>query len=131
MSISSPTLNPVLFMSLWHASFHLVFGRPLSLFPGISILSTYVFFVSPQHARTSRLHDLCGSLRHSCNVVTRMCTFLVLSLRVTMHIHRSIIVWICVHVMRFQDVRLVTCINLLCHLLSHCCKHVVKAKIKA
>ena len=29
MSVSSPTLSPVLFKSRWHVSFHLVFGRPL------------------------------------------------------------------------------------------------------
>ena len=50
LSISSPALSPVLFMSPWHAL--LVFGHPLNRFPGISILNVhlpwtqYIFFFS-------------------------------------------------------------------------------------
>ena len=46
-------------------------------------------------------------------VVPRMCSFLVIPLCVTPHIHRSIIVWICVGVMKVKDGQLVACINLL------------------
>ena len=47
LSVSSPALNPVLFKSRWQASFHLVFGRPLFLFPGISALNTFLSMCLP------------------------------------------------------------------------------------
>ena len=53
----------------------------------------YVFAISPHHMPVpvqSSLGDLFGSLRHL--VVPRMCSFLILSLRVTPHIHRSILI---------------------------------------
>ena len=37
LSVSSADLNPVLFMSPWHVSFHLVFSFPLFLFPRTSV----------------------------------------------------------------------------------------------
>ena len=64
LSISSPAFSPVFFMFYWHASFHLVFGRLLFIFPGVSLLHTqYVFFISPHHKPVeSSLRDLFGSL---------------------------------------------------------------------
>ena len=53
----------------------------------------YVFAISHHHMPVpdqSSLSDLFGSLRHF--VVPRMCSFLILSLRVTPHIHRSILI---------------------------------------
>ena len=39
--------RPSTFMSRWHASFHLVFGRPFFLFPGLSVLNTFLSMCSP------------------------------------------------------------------------------------
>ena len=96
LSVSSPALSPVLFKSRWHASFHLVFGRPLFLFPGISALNTFLSMCSPSLLSTCPYQfnllsviflEACATL-----VVPRMCSFLILSLRVTSHIHRSILI---------------------------------------
>ena len=46
LSVSSLALSPVLFISRWHASFHLVFGHPLFLFNGISGLNTFLSMCS-------------------------------------------------------------------------------------
>ena len=40
LSPSSPSLSPTVCMSLLHTSFHLVFGLPLFLFPGIAFVIT-------------------------------------------------------------------------------------------
>ena len=84
LSISPSARNPVLFMSCWFASFHLVFGRPIFLFLVISVLNTFlvcVLHLSSSHARTSSI----ASLRSFCVtlVVPLMRLFLVLSLHVT------------------------------------------------
>ena len=52
LSVFSLALSPVLFKYHWHVSFHLVFGRPIFLFPSVSVLNT---FLSPSHARTSSI----------------------------------------------------------------------------
>ena len=96
LSVSSPALSPVLFKSRWHASFHLGFGRPLFLFPGISALYTFLSMCSPSLLITCPYQfnllsviflEACATL-----VVPRMCSFMILSLRVTPHIHRSILI---------------------------------------
>ena len=79
LSVSTPALSPVLFMLCWPASFHLVFGRPIFLFPRISILGTSpsmcLFFFSPLPNRFSRVFvEGCVTL-----VVPRMHSFLILS----------------------------------------------------
>ena len=85
-------LGPVHFVSRWHASFHLVFGRPLSLSLVYYIhpryFPQYVFFVSPyQFNRLSVIFvEACASL-----VVPRMCLFLILLLHVTPPAHRMLI----------------------------------------
>ena len=57
LSVSSPALSSVLFKSRWHASFHLVFGRPLFLFPDLfsTFSSVFVVHLSASHARTSSI----------------------------------------------------------------------------
>ena len=95
LSVSSPALSPVLFMYRWHASFHLVFGRPIFLYPGVSILNTFIsmtFIILPQQMPVPAQSSP-GDLFGSCVtlVVPRMCSFLILSLRVTPHIHSSIL----------------------------------------
>ena len=90
LSISSPTLSTVLFMSRWHASFQLVITRPLVFFPGISVLNTLLRMCS------SSLFITCpyqfNHLFVTFLVVPRMCAFLILPLRVTLHINCSIII---------------------------------------
>ena len=84
LSVSSPALSPVLFMSHWDVYFHLVFGHTLFLFPGISILSdkgkgseegdSSVFVLSRTgHFRYSSIHN-------SVNIIGR--TFM-------LHLHGS------------------------------------------
>ena len=51
----SSALNPVLFKSRWHESFHLTFDRPLFLFPCISVLNTFHKHES-SHSQYWRLH---------------------------------------------------------------------------
>ena len=93
LSVSSPALSPVLCKSRWHASFHLVFGRPLFLFPGIYALNTFLSMCSPSLLITCpyQINLLSVIFLEACAtlVVPRMCSFLILSLRVTPHIHRS------------------------------------------
>ncbi len=53
--------------SRWIASFHIIFGRPLFLFPGIFVLNS--FFISPRHMPLPVRHSLSNLLRsmhHSC-----------------------------------------------------------------
>ena len=96
LSVSPPALSPVLCKSRWHASFHLVFGRPLFLFPGISALVTFLSMCSPSLLITCPYQfnllsviflEACATL-----VVPRMWSFLILSFRVTPHIDRSILI---------------------------------------
>ena len=96
LPVSSPTLSPVPFKSRWHASFHLVFGRPLFLSPGISAPNTFLSMCSPSLLITCpyQFNLLSVIFLEACAtfVVPRMCSFLILSLRVTPHIHRSILI---------------------------------------
>ena len=79
--------------SRWHASFHLVVGRPLFLFPGISVHNTFLGVCSssllikcPHQFNLLSVIFLTACITL---VVPRMCSFLILSLRVTPHILRS------------------------------------------
>ena len=48
-SSRSPAMSvfsPVLLKSRWHAAFHLVFGRPLFVFPGRSVVNTFLIMCS-------------------------------------------------------------------------------------
>ena len=85
LSVCSPAHSPVLFMSRWHATFHLVFDRLLFFFPRICILNTFLSSCSSSFLITcpyqfSRLSVI--FLEASCTilVVPRMRSFLVLSL---------------------------------------------------
>ena len=78
------------------SSFHLVFGRSLFLFPGISALKTFLSMCSPSLIVTCPYQfnifsdiflEACATL-----VVPLMCSFLILSLHVTPTIHRSILI---------------------------------------
>ena len=77
-------LNHVLLFSRWHAFFHLDFG-PFSFYIHPQHFPQYVFFISPY--TFPDLLEACATL-----VVPQMCSFLILSLRVTPHIHRSILI---------------------------------------
>ena len=79
--------------SRWHASFRFVVGRPHFLFPGISVHNTFLGVCSSSllikcphqfNLRSVIFLTACITL-----VVPRMCSFLILSLRVTPHILRS------------------------------------------
>ena len=96
LSISSPALTPEHFMFLLHVHFHLVSGHPLVLFPGVSSLNTCLSVCSSsllitfphQYNRLSVIFlEVCATL-----VVPRMCSFPILSLRVTPHVHLSIFI---------------------------------------
>ena len=83
------------FNSCWHVPFHLVFGRPLFRFHGISVFTTFLIMCSlsllitcPYQFNRISVIILKAS---AAAVVSRMCSFLVLFLRVTPHIHRSIL----------------------------------------
>ena len=87
---------PTYAMSLLHASFHLKFGRPLLRFPGMSttsilltMCSSFILLTWPYHfSRFSILFlESCTTL-----VVPLMCSFRILSLLVTPHIHLSILI---------------------------------------
>ena len=87
LSISSHAPSPVFFLSHWQASFHRVFRS--SCFPWFIRpwhVPQYLFFIFPHHNpyRFSRLSvtilEACVTLVVSC-----MCSFLILSLRVTPH----------------------------------------------
>ena len=88
--------SSVQYFSGWHALFHLVFGRPLFVFLDMAILnappsmcSSSPFIMCPyQFNRLSVIVlETCTTL-----VVPLMCSFLILSLRVTLHIYRSILI---------------------------------------
>ena len=90
------SFSPTSVMSLLHASFHLRFGRPLLLFPGIStsnilltMCSSFILVTWPYHfSRFSVIFlDTCTT-----PVVPLMCSFRILSLLVTPHIHLSILI---------------------------------------
>ena len=72
------------------------FGRPLFLFPGISALNTFLSMCSPSLLITCpyQINLLSVIFLEACAtlVVPRMCSFLILSFRVTPHIHRSILI---------------------------------------
>ena len=83
-------------ISLLQASFHLWFGHPLLLFPGMSttsilltMCSSFILLTWPYHFShfSVILYDACTTL-----VVTLMCSFRILSLLVTPHIHLSILI---------------------------------------
>ena len=87
-------LRPTSVMSLLHASFHLRYGRPLLLFPGMStsnilltMCSSFILLTWPYHfSRFSVIFlDACTTL-----VVPLMFSFRIVSLLVTPHIHLSI-----------------------------------------
>ena len=84
-----------LFKYRWHASFHLVFGRPFFIFHGISVLSTSLSMCSSSILITCTYPfnrpyviflEACETL-----VVPRLCAFLIWSLRVTPHIGAYIV----------------------------------------
>ena len=72
------------------------FGRPLFLFPGISAFKTFPSMCSPSVLITCpcqfNLHSVIFLEACATLVVPRMCSFLILSLLVTPHIHRSILI---------------------------------------
>ena len=90
------SFRPTSVMSLLHASFHLRFGRPLLVFPGMStssilltMCSSFILLTWPYHfSRFSVIFlDACTTL-----VVPLMCLFWISSLLVTPHIHLSILI---------------------------------------
>ena len=100
--LSSPCLSPRLLSvqefskSRWIAYFHLMFGRPLFLFPGIFVLNTFLSVCSSSLLVTCPYQFDIPSLifLEACTtlVVPRKCSFLILSLRVTPYIHLSILI---------------------------------------
>ena len=90
------SFRPTSVMSLLHASFHCRFGRPLLLFPGmfisnilLTMCSSFILLTWPYHfSRFSVIFlDACTTI-----VVPLMCSFRILSLLVTPHIHLSILI---------------------------------------
>ena len=90
------SFRPISVMSLLQASFHLRFGRPLILFHGMStssilltVCAPFILLTWPYHfSRFSIIFlDACTTL-----VVLQMCSFRILSLLVTPHIHLSILI---------------------------------------
>ena len=89
----------VLFKSRWHASFHLVFGRPifLSLVYPFSILSSIcVLHLSSSHARTGSIVSMifleAHVTRFSSDVFVPDLVFACHSTVSALHIHRSILI---------------------------------------
>ena len=87
------SFSPTSVMSLLHASFHRRCGRPLLLFPGMStssillaMCSSFILLTWPYHFSHFSVISLeaCTTL-----VVPLMCSFRILSLLVTPHIHLS------------------------------------------
>ena len=95
LSVSSPTLSPVPFKCIWHTSIHLVFGGPPFLLPGtyqyISSLNTFLSMCSSSLliTRPYQFNHLSVIFLEAFAtlVVPRMCSFLIVSLRVTPHPH--------------------------------------------
>ena len=89
LSVSSPALSPILSKSRWHASFHLVFGRPLFLFPCISALNTFLSLCSSSLlvTRPYQFNRLSVIFLEGCVtlVVPRMCSFLILYIACSAH----------------------------------------------
>ena len=100
--LSSPCPSPLslsvqnVSKSRWIASFHLIFGRPLFLFPGVSVLNTFLSVCSSSLLVTCPYQfdipsviflEACTTL-----VVPRKCSFLILSWRVIPYIHLSILI---------------------------------------
>ena len=91
------SLNPAsVIIYLLHASVHLRFGRPLLLFPGMSTSSilltmcpSFILLTWPYHFSgfSVTFLDACTTL-----AVPIMCSFRILSLLVTPHIHLSILI---------------------------------------
>ena len=96
MSISSPALSPVLLKLRWHTCFNFVFSRPLFLFPCINVLNTFPSMCSSSllyHMPVPGQYSLGDLLEARATLVAhRMWTFLILSLRVIPHVHRSIVI---------------------------------------
>ena len=82
-------------MSRCHASFHLVFGHTLFIFPDVcnSIPDTFLSMCSSSLLITCpyQFNRLLWSF-YVPLVVPQMCSFLISYLRVTSHIHRSILI---------------------------------------
>ena len=116
LSVSPPALSPIVFKSREHASFHLVFGRHLFIFPGISALNTFLRMCSPSLLITCpyQINLLSVIFLEACATlaVPRMCSFLILYFRVIPHIHRSIL--ISVTSIRFS------CLFVLAHVSAPC-----------
>ena len=94
--VALSSFNPACVISLLHASFHRRFGRPLLLFPGMStssilltMCSSFILITWPYHlSRFSVIFlNACTTL-----VVPLMCSFRILSLLDTPHIHLSILI---------------------------------------
>ena len=90
------SFRPTSVMSLLHASFHLRFDRPLLLFPGMStysilltICSSFILLTWPYHFGRFSVIFLDA---YTTLVVPLMCSFRILSLLVTPHIHLSILI---------------------------------------
>ena len=90
------SFNHASVISLLHASFHLRFGRPLLLFPGMStssihltMCSSFILLTWPYHFNRFSviLLDACTPL-----VIPLMCSFRILSLLVTPHFHLNILI---------------------------------------
>ena len=90
------SFTPTYAMSLLHVSFHLMFGCPLLLFPGMStssilltMCSSFILLTWPYHFSRFSVIVLDAS---TTLVVLLMCSFRILSLLVTKHIHLSILI---------------------------------------
>ena len=88
--------NPACVISLLHAYFHLRFGRPLLLFPAMSTssillnkASSFIRLAWPYHF--SRFSVIVWTLAPLL-LSHLMCSFRILSLLVTLHIHISILI---------------------------------------
>ena len=95
--VALSSFNPASVISLLHASFHLRFARPLLLlFLGISTSSILLTTCSSFILLTWPYHFSCFSIifLDACTilVVPLMCSFRILSLIVTPHIHLSILI---------------------------------------
>ena len=85
LSVSSPALIPILFISYLHASILFVSNLPSSQYIKPQCFLHYVFVCT---------NHLCVVFFKSCTtfIVPRLWSFLILSLRVTPHSHSSILI---------------------------------------
>ena len=94
MFVFLSSFRPTSAMSLLHASFHLRCGRPLLLFPGMSTFSILLTMCSSCILLTWPYHFSLFSVvfleAFTTLVVPLMCSFRILSLLVSPHIHLSI-----------------------------------------